>query len=121
MATNPPNTTYTLTKSGNTLTLTGTNGDKDDITIPTSTGISVTATSSSWSANSPYTQSITATGVTASNNIIIAPGGGMTSAQYDAICDAKMVCTAQAANSITMTCFGTKPTVNIPLSVVILI
>jgi hypothetical protein len=85
-----------------------------------SSALSLTLASGSWSSATPPTQTITATGVTASNNIIVGIGSGITSAQYDAACAAKLVCTAQGANSITMTAYGTKPTENIPISVVIL-
>jgi hypothetical protein len=60
------------------------------------------------------------TGVTASNNIIVSIASTATSAQYEAAAAAKLLCTAQAAGSITVTCYGTEPTENIPLSVVIL-
>lgn len=75
-----PDTTYSLSKSGSSLTLTGTNGDSDTVSLPTSTGLSITATAAGWSSSSPYTQSIIATGVTASSNILVSPGSGLTSA-----------------------------------------
>ena len=85
----------------------------------TSSVLTLTASSSSWSNTTPPTQTITATGVTASNNIVVGIAKTATSAQYTAAAKAQLLCTAQAANSITLTCYGTKPTVNIPISVMI--
>lgn len=85
-----------------------------------SSALSLTLASGSWSSATPPTQTVSATGVTASNIIIVGFGSGITSAQYDAASAAKLACTAQAAGTITMTAFGTKPTANIPISVVIL-
>ena len=82
--------------------------------------LSLTLASGSWSSATPPTQSVTATGVTASNNIIVGLGSGITSAQFDAAAAAKLVCTAQSTDSITITAYGTKPTENIPINVVIL-
>lgn len=94
------------------------NGAIQAYTAVTPRSLSLTATSSGWSSSK--TQSITATGVTANNTIIVGLGTSLTEAQYDAAADAKIICTAQAANSITLTCLGDKPSVNIPISVVIL-
>ena len=93
---------------------------KAEVTAVKSTGISITALSANWSSSSPYTQSITAAGVSANSNIIVSLASNITSAAYDIACDAKLVCTGQGANSITMTCYGLKPAIDIPLSVVIL-
>ena len=83
------------------------------------TALSLTLAGSSWSSATPPTQTVTATGVTASNNIIVGLASTATSAQYDEAAAAKLVCTAQAANSITVTCYGTTPTGDIPISVLI--
>lgn len=80
----------------------------------------VTAASGSWSSATPPTQTISVTGVTASNNIIVGIGSGITAAQYEAACNAKIVCTAQGAGTITLTCYGDVPTENIPITVIIL-
>ena len=91
------------------------------VSIPAaSSALSVTLASGSWTSATPPTQTVTATGVTSSNNVIIGLAASITSAQYDAACAAKLVCTAQGTNSLTFTCYGTEPTENIPISVVIL-
>ena len=84
-----------------------------------SVSLSLTAVAGSWSSATPPTQTISATGVTESNNIIVGLGSGITAAQYEAACDAKIVCTAQGAGTITLTAYGDKPTENIPISVLI--
>ena len=85
-----------------------------------STALSLTLASGSWSSATPPTQTLTATGVTSSNHIVVGIASTITSAQYDEAAAAKLVCTAQGTNSITVTAFGDKPTENIPISVVIL-
>ena len=81
--------------------------------------LSLTLASGSWSSATPPTQTVSATGVTASNIVVVGFGSGITSAQYDAASKAKLACTAQGTGTITMTAFGTKPTVNIPISVAV--
>ena len=91
-----------------------------ELVIPaTSTALSLTATSAGWSNATPPTQTITATGVTATNNIAVGEGASMTSAQRTAMQSAQLSCTAQGANSITLTCYGTKPTIDLPITVVV--
>ncbi len=117
------NTTYTNMSASEFNTGTATTGrlvSAATLKKLKSNNLSLTLASGSWSSATPPTQTITATGVTASNNIIVGIGSGITSEQYDAACAAKIVCTAQGANSITLTCYGDEPTVNIPISVVIL-
>ena len=80
----------------------------------------VTATAAGWSSATQPTQTIPVSGVLSDNNIIVGLPETITSTQYDIACDGKLVCTAQATNSITMTCYGYKPSIDIPLSVVIL-
>lgn len=82
--------------------------------------LNLTAAAGAWTSATPPTQTISATGVTASNNIIVGIGSGATSEQLDAAAAAKILCTAQGTNSITLTCYGTEPSVNIPLTVLIL-
>ena len=85
--------------------------------IKVASSLTLTATAAGWSNG---VQTLAATGVKANNNIIVGIGGSLTSAQYEAVQGAAIVCTAQAANSITLTAFGTAPTVDIPVNVLIL-
>lgn len=86
-------------------------------TATTATG---TLASGSWTSATPPTQTISVTGVTANNIIVVSIDSTATSAQFDAATAGKLLCTAQGAGTITVTCYGTEPTENIPLSVLIL-
>jgi len=74
--------------------------------------ITVSLVVANWSNNS---QTVTATGVTASNNVIVSP----TPASIDNYVAGGIKCTAQASNSLTFTC-TTTPTSAISVNVVIL-
>ena len=74
--------------------------------------IQVTLTSAWWSSN---TQTVTATGVTATNTVICSPVPSSIS-DYT---DAKIYCSTQATNSLTFEC-DTEPTNDIDVNVVII-
>ena len=93
---------------------------RDTVDSLKSTGLSLTALASGWSNTIPSTQTLAATGVAADNNIIVNYGPTITSTQYDALGLARMVCSSQADGYITLTCYGVAPSVDIPISVVIL-
>lgn len=76
------------------------------------TSLTVTLTVANWSSD---TQTVTATGVTASNDVIVAPAPS----SMDDYVAAGIVCTAQAANSLTFTC-STVPTNAITVNVMVL-
>lgn len=81
-----------------------------------SAGISVQLTTAGWTLSSgKYTQSVAATGVTASNNIIVSPAPNY----RDEYANNKVFATAQTANRITFTA-DTKPTYAMYVNVVIL-
>lgn len=83
--------------------------------------VSVSVTANSWTGSSaPYTATVNVTGVTASNNIAVGVGGSLTDAQIEAVASANIVCTAQAAGSITLKAYGEKPTIALPINVIIL-
>lgn len=91
-----------------------------DIVSLKSKAVNVTALYNGWSEATPPTQTLTAAGVLPTNNIIVGLASSITAAQYDDACDAKIVCTSQATDRITLTCYGILPSENIPFSVVIL-
>ena len=76
------------------------------------TGTSVTLATSSWSNK---TQTVTASGVTANNNIIISPAP----ASMNNYSDALIKCTGQGSNSLTFTC-ETVPSSAITVNILIL-
>lgn len=82
---------------------------------PSSVGLTATTatlTSSGWSSN---TQTVTVSGVTATNTVIVS----YAPSSKDAWVNADIYCSAQGANSLTFTC-TTEPTVNVTANVVIL-
>lgn len=80
--------------------------------VPGKTKITVTLNASSWSSNQ---QSVTASGVTADNDVIISPASG----SHDAYGEAGVRCTGQTNNSLTFTCTE-KPSSNLSVNVLIL-
>lgn len=83
-----------------------------EIGAVTQTTHTISLVSTDWSS---HTQTKTVTGVTADNTVIISPAAS-SAADYAA---AEVLCTAQAANSLTFTC-TTDPTNNLSVNVVIL-
>lgn len=77
----------------------------------TMTTIQVTLLSSGWSNN---TQTVTATGVTANNNVVISPAPSSFSDYTDAI----IYCSSQWTNSLTFTC-DTAPSNDITVNVMV--
>lgn len=76
------------------------------------TAKTLTLSATNWSNK---TQTITATGVTASNIVIVSPAP----VSYVAYGEAGVRCTGQAANSLTFSCEDT-PSVNLTISAVVL-
>lgn len=80
----------------------------------------VSAAAGSWTTATPPTQTISVTGIGNITSSLVEVGlaSTATSEEIDAAAAAKIMCTAQAASSITLTCYGTTPTINIPILVV---
>lgn len=92
----------------------------DKPSIPqASSSITATLIASNWSGSGPYTYNLTTSGVTTSSNGQIGLSPSATDAQYEAAALANIRITAQSANSITLTATGTKPTVNLPVVIVL--
>ena len=84
--------------------------------------LNVTCSSSNWSGSAaPYTNTINVTGVTASNIVEVGLNNeSTTDAQVQACMKASIAKITQENGKIKLYAYGTKPTVNIPMTVVIL-
>ncbi len=111
------NTTYTFANGTNGFTVTPSGGTAQTVTVTPSiannlTGTKVTATlGTTWTSNQ---QTVTVSGVTTSNTVIVSPAP----ASYDAYCEAGIYCSAQAANSLTFKC-DTAPSASLTVNVMI--
>ena len=112
------NTTYTFANGTNGFTVTPSGGSAQTVTVTPSiannlTGTKTTATlGTTWSSNQ---QTVTVSGVTTSNTIIVTPAP----ASYDAYCEAGIYCSAQASNSLTFKC-DTAPSASLTVNVMII-
>lgn len=82
----------------------------------TITAVQVTAAASGWSG-SPPAQSLTVAGMTADSLYWVGLNSTATYAQRDAARKAVIAPTGQGANSLTLTCDGAAPTVDLPILV----
>lgn len=80
--------------------------------IPSAKAITVTLTTAGWSSNS---QTVTASGVTSSNNVIVTPAPDSQSAYISG----GVVCNAQGTNTLTFKC-TTTPTSALTVNVLII-
>lgn len=82
----------------------------------TITAVQVTASASGW-AGSPPSQSLTVAGMTADSLYWVGLNSTATYAQRDAARKAVIAPTAQGTSSLTLTCDGVTPTVDLPILV----
>lgn len=78
-----------------------------------STSVTVTLTAASWSDN---TQTVSVTGVTATNNVVVSPSDRDSTTAW---ADGEVLCSGQGDGTLTFTCAET-PTSDINVSVVII-
>ena len=78
--------------------------------------VSVTLSSGTWSGNSvPYTYTITNEFILATTDIQIAPSEQITESEATVYMNACIMTASQENGSITLKSFGTKPTSDIPI------
>jgi hypothetical protein len=85
-----------------------------------STSVNKTLSAASWTGSTaPFSYSLTVTGVTSTSNQEILPSLTITAEQLTALQAANMQDGGQATNTIVLKAFGTKPTVDIPIRVIL--
>ena len=89
---------------------------KDGLDSGTITAVQLTASASGW-AGSPPSQSLTVAGMTADSLYWVGLNSTATYAQRDAARKAVIAPTAQGTSSLTLTCDGVTPTVDLPILV----
>ena len=93
-------------------------GDKLVGKAEQSQSATLTVEASAWTGDSaPYTATVSTSLATASNNLVVGTGGALTAEQQSAMAAAMIVCTAQADGNITLTAFGEKPEIGLPINV----
>ena len=86
----------------------------------TSETVTATLLASNWTGSSvPYTYTLAVTGVTANSNQELLPALTITEEQLTALQAANIQDGGQAANSVTLTAFGDKPTIDLPIRVIV--
>lgn len=85
-----------------------------------SQAVNVTLAASSWSSANPPTLTISVPGLGAAQNGTIGVANGATQEQRKAAAAAQIGIQAQTAGYLTLVADGTKPTVNIPATVILL-
>lgn len=86
----------------------------------TSETVTATLLAASWTGDSaPYTYTLAVTGVTANSNQELLPSLTITEEQLTALQAANIQDGGQAANSVILTAFGDKPTIDLPIRVIV--
>lgn len=86
-----------------------------------SVAISATLTASGWTGSAaPFTQTINVAGLTANQNGTISVAQSATAAQRESAREAILSPTGQTAGKLTISADGDKPTVNIPVVVILM-
>lgn len=86
----------------------------------TSETVTATLLAASWIGSSaPYAYTLAVNGVTANSNQELLPALTITEEQLTALQAANIQDGGQAANSVTLTAFGDKPTIDLPIRVIV--
>lgn len=85
-----------------------------------STIVNATLLTASWTgASAPYSYSLTVTGVTTTSNQELIPTVDVTDAQIKALQGANITDAGQSANTISLKAWGAKPTIDLPIRVIL--
>ena len=85
-----------------------------------STVSNVIVSGSGWNGDDiPYTQTVSVVGVTQSNMVEVTIPGSITNEQLTELVNAQVNKVDQSTDAITLYSYGTKPSINIPITVVI--
>lgn len=88
--------------------------------VATGTTLSVTLASASWTGTAaPYTYTISNSAITATSTQELMPATDITADQLTALQNANIIDGGQAAGSMTLKAFGEKPSVDIPVRIII--
>lgn len=88
--------------------------------VATGTTLSVTLASASWAGTAaPYTYTISNTAITATSTQELSPATNITADQLTALQAANIIDGGQAAGSMTLKAFGEKPSVDIPVRIIV--
>lgn len=88
--------------------------------VATGTTFSVTLASASWTGTAaPYTYTISNAAITATSTQELMPATDITADQLTALQNANIIDGGQAAGSMTLKAFGEKPSVDIPVRIIV--
>lgn len=88
--------------------------------VATGTTLSVTLASASWAGTAaPYTYTISNSAITATSTQEVSPATNITADQLTALQSANIIDGGQAAGSMTLKAFGEKPSVDIPVRIIV--
>lgn len=88
--------------------------------VATGTTLSVTLASASWTGTAaPYTYTISNAAITATSTQELMPATDITADQLTALQNANIIDGGQAAGSMTLKAFGEKPSVDIPVRIIV--
>lgn len=88
--------------------------------VATGTTLSVTLASASWTGTAaPYTYTISNAAITATSTQELRPATDITANQLTALQNANIIDGGQAAGSMTLKAFGKKPSVDIPVRIIV--
>lgn len=102
------------------LTIANVTGLQSALDANKGTALSVTLASASWTGTAaPYTYTISNSAITATSTQELSPATDITADQLSALQAANIIDGGQAAGSMTLKAFGEKPSVDIPVRIIV--